>query len=60
MPPECVFWALPKNSKADLHLRAEATGGLLASKRRGVSIKFLMEVFHTHHMEGDFVKYELT
>ena len=28
-------------------MRAEATGGLLVSKRRGVSIRFFIEVFHT-------------
>ena len=48
MPLGCDFWALQENFKTDLRLRAEATGGLLASKRRGVSIKFSMEVFHTH------------
>ena len=53
MPSGCDFLALQKNFKTDLHLRAVATGGFLASKRRGVSIKLFIEVFHTDQFLQD-------
>ena len=47
MPPGCDFWAFAGDFTDNLHFGTEVTGGLLASKRRGVSLKFSMEVFHT-------------